>query len=160
MKEELPNIQNIEIGKVLDAFRVQKDIAGDVSLTLIFFKVSADFSGDPQISDEHEQWKWVSKDEAVKTVQESCRIAVQKSICMSNKPRKLVRDNIPQIIRDSGQASETRILSQDEKRRALLDKLIEEATELRDDPGIAERADVAEVLKELDEMLGLSAEVN
>ena len=48
LAEEVPNIQNIQIGEVLDAFRVHRDIDGEVSLTLIFFKVAADFDGDPE----------------------------------------------------------------------------------------------------------------
>lgn len=77
LNEELPNIQNIEIGEVLDAFRVHKDIDGEVSLTLIFFKVKADFKGDPQISDEHVEWKWSDEEEALNLVQESCKKAIK-----------------------------------------------------------------------------------
>ena len=77
LNEELPNIQNIEIGDVLDAFRVHKNIEGEVSLTLIFFKVKADFNGSPQISDEHVDWKWSDEEEALSLVQESCKNAVK-----------------------------------------------------------------------------------
>jgi predicted house-cleaning noncanonical NTP pyrophosphatase (MazG superfamily) len=68
---------------------------------------------------------------------------------------KLVRDNIPQIISDDNQTPVTRILSDEEYRKQLLEKLVEEAQELLDADGeIGERADVAEVLKALDTILG------
>lgn len=70
LKEEVPNIQNIEVEEVLDACRVHKDIEGGVSLTLIFFKVQADFNGDPQLSEEHEEWRWAAMDEALELVGE------------------------------------------------------------------------------------------
>lgn len=79
LHEEVPNIQNIKIGEVLDAFRVQKNIEGDVSLTLIFFKVHADFEGDTQISDEHEQWKWAGKEEALEIASEACQKAIKRA---------------------------------------------------------------------------------
>jgi len=67
---------------------------------------------------------------------------------------KLVRDGIPKIIKDDGQFPVTRILDSVEYRKALLDKLIEESTELRDSDGdIGERVDVAEVLRALDDIL-------
>lgn len=73
--------------------------------------------------------------------------------------KKLVRDKIPQIIHADSAEAVTRALSDSEFRIALLDKLIEEATELRDSGGdIDERADVAEVLRALDEAFSYSAE--
>ncbi len=75
--------------------------------------------------------------------------------------KKLVRDKIPQIIRADNAEPVIRTLSTVEYRRALLEKLVEEATELRDSDGdIDERADVAEVLKSIDVLWGYtSAEV-
>jgi predicted house-cleaning noncanonical NTP pyrophosphatase (MazG superfamily) len=63
---------------------------------------------------------------------------------------KLVRDRIPEIIRAEGSRAVTRRLDDDAYRDALLDKLVEEAHELRNAPresaGIGEAADVYEVL--------------
>lgn len=64
---------------MLDAYRVPKDIDEEVGLTLIFFKVSANFEGDTQISSEHIDYKWADQDESVALVQESCKTAVQKA---------------------------------------------------------------------------------
>lgn len=62
---------------------------------------------------------------------------------------KLVRDRIPDIIRADGGDPLIRVLTQDEYRLALLDKLVEEATEARDAPSgdlLGELSDVWEVL--------------
>lgn len=63
---------------------------------------------------------------------------------------KLVRDKIPDIIREDGKACETRILSDQEFLVELKRKLVEEATELLDatskEKVIEELADVYEVL--------------
>lgn len=68
---------------------------------------------------------------------------------------KLVRDEIPAIIEADNQTPITRQLGTVEFRRKLLEKLVEEANELLDSDGdIGERADVAEVLKALDTVLG------
>lgn len=68
---------------------------------------------------------------------------------------KLVRDAIPSIIRHDNQTPVIRTLSDDEYKKYLLEKLIEEAQELLESNGdIQERADVAEVLKALDGALG------
>lgn len=68
---------------------------------------------------------------------------------------KLVRDAIPSIIKDDNQTPVTRTLDPTEYKKCLLEKLVEEASELLESGGdIHERADVAEVLKALDEALG------
>ncbi len=72
---------------------------------------------------------------------------------------KLVRDNIPAIIEADNQQPVTHELNDEGFRKALLDKLVEEAIELRDSDGeLGERADIAEVLKAIDELLGFSSE--
>jgi predicted house-cleaning noncanonical NTP pyrophosphatase (MazG superfamily) len=64
---------------------------------------------------------------------------------------KLVRDNIPTIIKSNGETPVTRTLEAQEYRRRLLEKLVEEAQELLESDGsISERADVAEVLLAID----------
>ncbi|TAE56625.1 MAG: hypothetical protein EAZ88_03705 [Oscillatoriales cyanobacterium] len=49
---------------------------------------------------------------------------------MEKKYYKLVRDRIPDIIRESGNECETAVLSDEEYRQALRQKLIEEAAEV------------------------------
>ena len=68
--------------------------------------------------------------------------------------QKLVRDKIPEIITADGEVPITRTLDAKEYRQKLLEKLVEEAGELRDSDGdLGERADIAEVLKALDTVL-------
>jgi predicted house-cleaning noncanonical NTP pyrophosphatase (MazG superfamily) len=65
---------------------------------------------------------------------------------------KLVRDRIPELIRADGRTPQIRTLDADEYLLALLDKLVEEANELRDaEPSqqIEELADVYEVIRAL-----------
>jgi predicted house-cleaning noncanonical NTP pyrophosphatase (MazG superfamily) len=62
---------------------------------------------------------------------------------------KLVRDRIPEIIRAEGRTADTRLLDDGAYRDALLEKLVEEAHELRSAPkesALDEAADVYEVL--------------
>ncbi|MGF1504692.1 MAG: nucleoside triphosphate pyrophosphohydrolase [Chloroflexi bacterium] len=66
---------------------------------------------------------------------------------------KLVRDRIPEIIEEAGGRCETGTYANADYARALLDKLIEEATEARraahPDDLVTELADVFEVLDAL-----------
>ena len=70
---------------------------------------------------------------------------------------KLVRDRIPEIMRAAGKTPDTRILDQPEYLTSLLDKLVEEAEELRAAaPGHRpkEAADVYEVLTAITATIG------
>lgn len=70
---------------------------------------------------------------------------------------KLVRDKIPAIITENGDKPTWHSLSDKEYLTALLDKLIEEAQELRESNGsLEERADVAEVLRQIDASLNFT----
>lgn len=63
---------------------------------------------------------------------------------------KLVRDRIPEIIEESGKKANYRVLSQEEYRQALKDKLLEEVLELlaaeTNSERIEEIADIKEVI--------------
>ncbi len=72
---------------------------------------------------------------------------------------KLVRDRIPEIIRADGRRPVVEVLADADRRRALRDKLVEEAAEAADvdDAGLVEElADVLEVVRSLAAGLGLS----
>ena len=64
LNEELTNITDISIGGVLHAARLPWDIDGTNSLVLIFYKVNANFEGDPKIGEEHMDWRWCTIEEA------------------------------------------------------------------------------------------------
>lgn len=58
---------------------------------------------------------------------------------------KLVRDKIPDIIREKGSVASTHIASDDEYRTKLYQKLAEEVVELTEEPSLEEAADLWEV---------------
>lgn len=60
---------------------------------------------------------------------------------------KLVRDDIPKIVKGLGKTVKTRMLNDEEYGKALFEKLIEESMEARDNPNDWEElADVEEVI--------------
>ncbi len=65
LREEVPNIASIQIGDIIGAHRVPKDIDGNKSLVLIYYVVQADFDGEPELSEEHEDYMWANRDEAL-----------------------------------------------------------------------------------------------
>lgn len=65
---------------------------------------------------------------------------------MKRSYNKLVRDRIPQMIKESGRDCSSRILSEEEYFDALLDKIVEEIEEYRESGNEEELADVYEVL--------------
>ena len=72
---------------------------------------------------------------------------------------KLVRDRIPEIIESDGLVVETKELSKEELINALLNKIVEESSELQnsnDDERTKEMADVLEVLKSLAEEMDIN----
>lgn len=71
---------------------------------------------------------------------------------------KLVRDRIPEIIKNAGQKPITEILSQEEYLKELDKKLNEEVAEYQADKSIEEMADVLEVLFAICEARGHSLE--
>jgi predicted house-cleaning noncanonical NTP pyrophosphatase (MazG superfamily) len=62
------------------------------------------------------------------------------------KFNKLVRDNIPEIIKKNGQIPRTKVLPEEEYKYALEEKLKEEVNEYISDNSIEELADILEVL--------------
>ena len=65
---------------------------------------------------------------------------------MKRSYNKLVRDKIPQIIRDNGGKCTLRILDEDEYKRELINKLYEEIEEFEDRWEEEKLADILEVL--------------
>ena len=71
---------------------------------------------------------------------------------------KLVRDRIPEIIKESGKEYEIEIVNGVEKQEFLEKKLLEEVNEYMEDKNLEELADVMEVLFGLANELGYSEE--
>jgi predicted house-cleaning noncanonical NTP pyrophosphatase (MazG superfamily) len=69
---------------------------------------------------------------------------------------KLVRDKIPEKITLNGETPICRVLNDEEFKVEALKKLIEEAKEFLKTPNIEERADIAKILKLIDEIFEFS----
>ena len=71
---------------------------------------------------------------------------------------KLVRDRIPEIIRNSGQNPQVRQAGDEEFMDLLKEKLLEESAEFSQKPGVEELSDVLEVVLALTGELGITWE--
>ena len=78
---------------------------------------------------------------------------------MEREYKKLVRDNIPDIITESGNQPITRILGDDEYKQCLFKKLNEEVKEFIEDESVEELCDVLEVIDALKEVLGFPSDL-
>jgi len=68
---------------------------------------------------------------------------------MSNKKAKLVRDNIPEIVKQKGGTPVSHLATEDEYLKMLLEKLQEEVDEFKAEQNIEELADILEVIDAL-----------
>jgi predicted house-cleaning noncanonical NTP pyrophosphatase (MazG superfamily) len=75
---------------------------------------------------------------------------------MRKSYNKLIRDKIPEIIESSGKTYKLEIADTKLYREKLHEKLIEEASEFRDEPCTEEMADILEVLEALMSEYGIS----
>lgn len=79
LHEELPNIQQYEVGRLLDTYRLHKDIAEGISLVLLFYEIkNATFEGTPQLSEEHTAVSWISVSEMAGQVKPYLQSVAQK----------------------------------------------------------------------------------
>ena len=77
---------------------------------------------------------------------------------MTTRYDKLVRDNMPDIIKKLGKMPITRTLNQEEYKHYLGLKLLEEVHEYLEDGSIEEFCDILEVLEALKKAKGFSCE--
>ena len=68
---------------------------------------------------------------------------------------KLVRDNIPNIIKNQGNKALTHVANEKEFHSRLKDKLMEEVREFLEDENVEELADILEVLYALCDSMGI-----
>lgn len=72
---------------------------------------------------------------------------------------KLVRDKVPEICEANGDTPRTRIINNDQEYlAALLNKLLEEAQEIVEDPNIEELVDTLEIVHSVGKALGYTPE--
>ena len=60
LSEELPSLKDYEIGGVVGAYRLSKNIDEEKALILIFYRVNAE-EFEVKLSNEHASYKWVTK---------------------------------------------------------------------------------------------------
>lgn len=65
--EEVQGIANICNEELVYAHRLQRDIAKDTSLVLLYYTVDADVPEDFEVSDEHSDFTWVKSMDDVET---------------------------------------------------------------------------------------------
>ncbi len=81
LKEELPNISDIQIKDLVCAERVPHNIDGaDHSLVLLFYEVEATVPGDLELDDEHSDHEWVDLQIAADKTIESISEAIKSYI--------------------------------------------------------------------------------
>lgn len=73
------------------------------------------------------------------------------------KYNKLIRDNIPEIIKAKGGVAITHIASEEEYHQKLLEKLREEVQEFEESENQEEMADILEVIEAICEYKGFSS---
>ncbi|WP_440895489.1 nucleoside triphosphate pyrophosphohydrolase [Amphibacillus sp. Q70] len=73
--------------------------------------------------------------------------------------KKLVRDNIPEIIEQQGHKPLLHILDQNEYKKSLIEKLKEEVEEFTLDESVEELCDILEVIDALKKTLSFSDEL-
>ena len=61
LSEELPSLGKYQIGSVVSACRLSKNIQDDKALVLIFYTIKAD-AFEVALSDEHVGYRWVTKE--------------------------------------------------------------------------------------------------
>lgn len=77
--EEIQNITDIQVREVLAAYKIKHEYKPPLALMLIFYRVDTDLQGDPVLSDEHDDFRWATKDEALELVNEATREAVVRA---------------------------------------------------------------------------------
>jgi predicted house-cleaning noncanonical NTP pyrophosphatase (MazG superfamily) len=71
---------------------------------------------------------------------------------------KLVRDKIPEIIKQNGEEPITHIAEEKEYEKALINKLHEEIAEFLENPSVEEMADVVEVMRAICSLKGINVD--
>lgn len=61
--EELPGIVNVRVGKLLHVVRLPGMPFGDHGLFLVWYQVTANFPNGVQLSDEHQEYRWCTREE-------------------------------------------------------------------------------------------------
>jgi len=77
LQEELPGIENIQVGRLLNVYRLPGMPLGDHGLMLMWYVVRADFPNGVSLSDEHQEFEWVGFSDALDRVEPGTRQAIE-----------------------------------------------------------------------------------
>lgn len=66
LHEEVLNIKEVQAGAIIGVYRLPKDIDGSTSLLLVYYLVHAFIEGEPELSEEHDDYIWADKTQALK----------------------------------------------------------------------------------------------
>lgn len=80
LAEELLNISDIAIGELLGIHRVHKNVKGNISLVLVYFKVTASFDDEPKLSIEHTEYKWADAKIIKQLVSDASQVTLLKAL--------------------------------------------------------------------------------
>lgn len=67
LNEELPGSSNVQILELLGSERIHRDIEENIGLVLLYYKVAVDLPEPIELSHEHVDYTWLTKDGAMPT---------------------------------------------------------------------------------------------
>lgn len=110
------------------------------------------FNTEVNLSEEHSEYQWIDiEDIAEMDIHDDLREGIKKAHGKWQKSKefpKLVRDRIPEIIRENNQKPRFRKAYKDKEEKWLRKKVLEESREFEEEGNIKELADLYAVLKE------------
>ncbi len=77
LAEELPGITNVRVGKLLHVLRLPGMTFGEHGLFLVWYHVVADFPDNVQLSDEHQEYRWCTREEVAELASAGISEAVE-----------------------------------------------------------------------------------
>jgi 8-oxo-dGTP diphosphatase len=78
--EELLNIRDVKIGDLLGVHRLHHDPWEGKSLVLVYYHVTAEFGGDPELSDEHLGWEWADAERVKELINDPSQNTILKAL--------------------------------------------------------------------------------
>lgn len=127
------------------------------------FMLVEDFDGEPELREPEkcEGWEWIRWDDLPEQRFSPITRLIEKGYHPhpSTKHNKLVRDKIPDVIRENGEEAVIRVADSDEYRGRLRMKLFEEAVEYIESEEVEELADMLEVIYTLAKLRGASPDM-
>ncbi len=138
----------VEIVKPLSTFHIYRgERLAENEVVGIMYWCRAE-TEEVQVSPEHSEYQWVTAAEALAIIEKpSMQADIWAFIREANKAPKLVRDKVPELIRQDGRRPVYHTATAEEYSHAIAAKLLEEVKEFLEKPSINEAADIFELLR-------------